>query len=178
MNPLHFKQRIPSRLLRHYRSRLRTTAKHPARRPPPRMVVPNETTAVVPAAGWVPSNRSRIPPCTMRTARVMTEPIANHQVNVLRGITLTRTTMNRGITPVGHSNGGSKTCQEVPALRVSQRRHRSIGAIGAGFTTFSPRWRNIETVPFPLSAVTNPGSSTSFEVTQNVASANGPAFVA
>lgn len=95
MNPLHFKQRIPSRLLCHYRSRLRTTAKHPARRPPPRIVVPNETTAEVPAAGWVPSKRSRIPPCTMRTARVRTEPIANHQVNVLRGIRLTRTTMCR-----------------------------------------------------------------------------------
>lgn len=97
MNPLHFKQRIPSRLQCHYRSRLRTTAKHPARRPPPRIVVPNETTAVVPAAGWVPSKRSRIPPCTIRTARVRTEPIANHQVNVLRGITLTRTTMRRGL---------------------------------------------------------------------------------
>lgn len=46
------------------------------------------------------------------------------------------------------------------ALYAPHRR----GATGAD-TAFNPRWRKMETLPLPLSAVTSPGSSASFVVT-------------
>ena len=84
-------------------------------------------------------------------------------------------------TPIGDCNRGSAGCQEDYLLIHSTSRQTSYephgeGAAGAD-TAFNPRWRKMETLPLPLSAVTSPGSSASFVVTRNVARAKGPGFV-
>lgn len=49
--------------------------------------MPKYTKTLVSPAGWVPSHKSRIPPCTINTERVISEPITNHHVNERRAMT-------------------------------------------------------------------------------------------
>jgi len=58
-------------------------AKQPANRPPPRIVIAKLKNALALPAGWVPYRRSRTPPCTISTERVVRDPMPNHQKNVL-----------------------------------------------------------------------------------------------
>ena len=85
------------------------------------------------------------------------------------------------IAPIGHCSRGSTGCQEERLLIHSTYRQTSYAPHGGGATgadaAFNPRWRKMETLPLPLSAVTSPGSSASFVVTRNVARAKGPGFV-
>lgn len=85
------------------------------------------------------------------------------------------------IAPIGHCSRGSTGCQEDRLLIHSTYRQTSYAPHGEAATgadaAFNPRWRKMETLPLPLSAVTSPGSSASFVVTRNVASAKGPGFV-
>ena len=82
---------------------------------------------------------------------------------------------------IGHCSRGSADCQEDCLLIHSISRQMSYAPHGGGATgtdaAFNPRWRKMETLPLPLSAVTSPGSSSSFVVTRNVARAKGPDFV-
>src|SRR5712692_4160140 len=82
---------------------------------------------------------------------------------------------------IGHCSRGSADCQEDCLLIHSTSRQTSYAPHGGGATgtdaAFNPRWRKMETLPLPLSAVTSPGSSSSFVVTRNVARAKGPDFV-
>jgi hypothetical protein len=61
-----------------YRRRFMIKATHPASKPPPMRVVPKYTNTFVPPEGCVPSHKSRTPPWTMRTERVIRAPIMNH----------------------------------------------------------------------------------------------------
>lgn len=61
-----------------YRRRFMIKATHPASKPPPIRVVPKYTNTFVPPEGCVPSHKSRIPPWTIRTERVIRAPIINH----------------------------------------------------------------------------------------------------
>jgi len=83
--------------------------------------------------------------------------------------------------PIGHCSRGSTGCQEDCLLIHFTYRQKSYAPHGGGATgadtAFNPRWRKMETLPLPLSAVTSPGSSASFVVTRNVARAKGPGFV-
>ena len=54
----------------------------PAKSPPPRMVDPIEKNASSELESGVPARRSRIPPCTINTARVNSDPMPNHHTNV------------------------------------------------------------------------------------------------
>jgi hypothetical protein len=60
-----------------------TKATQPAKRPPPRIVVPNDK---YPLWECDPSKRSRTPPCTISTERVSSAPIANHHAKDLTSI--------------------------------------------------------------------------------------------
>jgi len=183
MKPLHLKQCIiaPVFRLSVYRSRFITNAKHPANSPPPKIVVPNERYALAPLPGGAPSSRSRTPPCTISTERVSSAPIANHHLKDLTGVLENRAHIGLEIAPIGHCSRGSTGCQEDRLLIHSTYRQTSYAPHGGGATgadaAFNPRWRKMETLPLPLSAVTSPGSSASFVVTRNVASAKGPGFV-
>jgi hypothetical protein len=88
----------------------------------------------------------------MSTDKVVKDPMPNHQMNVL-------------------------TCAHAPTRIQSSRRfprrqgketfsfpHDEAGADRA-LAGLSPRWRNTETLPSPLLATTNPGSSVFFVVT-------------
>lgn len=65
-------------ILSNYRRRFMIKATHPASKPPPMRVVPKYTNTFVPPEGCVPSHRSRTPPWTIRTERVIRAPIMNH----------------------------------------------------------------------------------------------------
>jgi hypothetical protein len=76
----------------------------------------------------------------------------------------------RAFAPDGHSSRGFWSCQADgrfirPSICscIPHALHRASEAEGR--PDFKPRWRKTETVPFPLSAVTRPGSSASFVVT-------------
>jgi hypothetical protein len=56
-------------------------ARHPAKSPPPKIVVLKERIAPAPSAGLAPDTRSRTPPCTIKTARVIRQPMQNHHKN-------------------------------------------------------------------------------------------------
>jgi len=58
-------------------------AKQPANRPPPKIVIAKLKNALSLPVGWVPYKRSRTPPCTINTERVISDPMPNHQMNVL-----------------------------------------------------------------------------------------------
>ena len=183
MKPLHLKQCIDAPVLRLcvYRSRFITNAKQPANNPPPKIVVPNERYALAPLPGGAPSSRSRTPPCTISTERVSSAPIANHHLKDLTKCPQNRAPRGLETAPIAHCSRGSTGCQEDCLLIHSTSRQTSYephgeNATGAD-TAFNPRWRKMETLPLPLSAVTSPGSSASFVVTRNVARAKGPGFV-
>ncbi|MCC2640905.1 MAG: hypothetical protein K0S45_1318 [Nitrospira sp.] len=57
------------------------SARQPANNPPPKIVVPKERTAPGPATWLAPEIRSRTPPCTIKTAKVMRQPMQNHHKN-------------------------------------------------------------------------------------------------
>ena len=61
----------------YHRRRFIMRARQPASNPPPRMVMAKVTP--LPDGLY---NRSRTPPCTINTERVISEPIPNHQMNV------------------------------------------------------------------------------------------------
>ena len=65
-------------VLSDYRRRFMIKATHPASKPPPIRVVPKYTKTFVPPDGCVPSHKSRTPPWTIRTERVIRAPIMNH----------------------------------------------------------------------------------------------------
>ncbi len=67
-------------VLSDYRRRFMIKATHPASKPPPMRVVPKYTKTFVPPDGCVPSHKSRTPPWTIRTERVIKAPIMNHHV--------------------------------------------------------------------------------------------------
>jgi hypothetical protein len=184
MKPLHLKQCMDASIFRFcvytYRSRFITNAKHPANNPPPKIVVPNERYAPAPLPGEAPSSRSRTPPCTISTERVSNAPIANHHLKDLTGVLETEH-QDVCAALIGHCSRGSAGCQEDRLLIHSTYQQTPHAAhegdvIGAD-TAFNPRWRKMETLPLPLSAVASPGSSASFVVTRNVARAKGPGFV-
>lgn len=87
--------------------------------------------------------------------------------------------------PVGHSSRGVPGCQAdclfaratCQGTGVCREGSSDDAAVFATDPDLSPRWRKIETVPSPLSAVTSPGSSTPLVVTRYKATAKGPAFV-
>ena len=56
-------------------------ARHPAKSPPPKIVVPKERRASPLPVGFVPDTRSRTPPCTIKTANVVRQPMQNHHKN-------------------------------------------------------------------------------------------------
>jgi hypothetical protein len=56
-------------------------ARHPANSPPPKIVVPKERRALALPVGLAPETRSRTPPCTIKTARVVRQPMQNHHKN-------------------------------------------------------------------------------------------------
>ncbi len=68
------------------RRRTMIKAKQPANRPPPRIVIAKLKNALALPAGWVPYRRSRTPPCTISTERVVRDPMPNHQINVLTSL--------------------------------------------------------------------------------------------
>ena len=183
MKPLHLKQCIDASIFRLcvYRSRFITNATQPANNPPPKIVVPNERYALAPLPGAAPSSSSRTPPCTISTERVSNAPIANHHLKDLTSVLETERQEAWKRRPIGHCSRGSTGCQEDCLLIHSTSRQTSYAPHGEGATgvdtAFNPRWRKMETLPLPLSAVTSPGSSASFVVTRNVARAKGPGFV-
>jgi len=180
MQPLHRKQCIDVPVFRFciYLRRFITNAEQPANNPPPKIVVPKERYAPAPLPGIVPSKRSRTPPCTISTERVINAPIANHHPKDLTGFLETeRLKIENGVQR--HCSRGSTGCQEDSLLihftsRQTSSSPHEAGAVGPAF---NPRWRKMEMLPLPLSAVTSPGSSASFVVTRNVARAKGPGFV-
>jgi hypothetical protein len=90
MNPLHLRQSIVPGLYPVYLMRFITNAKQPAKSPPPKMVVAKDTYGLAPPLGCVPSNRSRTPPCTIRTDRVRSAPMPNHQEKDLTAVLVQR----------------------------------------------------------------------------------------
>lgn len=58
-------------------------AKHPANSPPPKMVSAKLKNASALLVGCVSYKRSRTPPCTIRTASVVNDPMPAHHKNVL-----------------------------------------------------------------------------------------------
>jgi hypothetical protein len=66
--------------------RFMTNARHPAKRPPPKIVVLKERYGLAPVLGCAPSNRSRTPPWTISTDRVRTAPMPNHQEKDLTAV--------------------------------------------------------------------------------------------
>ena len=56
-------------------------ARHPAKSPPPKIVVPKERRASTLPVGLAPETRSRTPPCTIKTAKVVRQPMQNHHKN-------------------------------------------------------------------------------------------------
>ncbi|MCE3223813.1 MAG: hypothetical protein K0S58_1993 [Nitrospira sp.] len=56
-------------------------ARHPAKSPPPKIVVAKERRAPALPVGLAPETRSRTPPCTIKTARVVRQPMQNHHKN-------------------------------------------------------------------------------------------------
>lgn len=60
-------------------------ATQPANRPPPKIVIAKLKYALALPVEWVPYRRSRTPPCTINTERVVSDPMPNHQMKVLTG---------------------------------------------------------------------------------------------
>lgn len=56
-------------------------ARQPAKSPPPNIVVPKERSAPALPVGLAPETRSRTPPCTIKTANVVRQPMQNHHKN-------------------------------------------------------------------------------------------------
>lgn len=56
-------------------------ARQPANSPPPKIVVPKERIAPAPPVGLAPETKSRTPPCTIKTASVIRQPMQNHHKN-------------------------------------------------------------------------------------------------
>ena len=162
-----------------------TSARHPAKSPPPKIVVPKERYGLVPPVGCDPSNKSRTPPCTMSTDRVRSAPIPNHQEKDLTEILARKRPHCSKPAPVGTLDEGCRTVKQttyslkrpVDRLLLVRADSSDVEAVLGRGTCFSPRWRKIEMLPFPLSTVTSPGSSTSFVVTRYTARANGPGLV-
>ncbi len=105
----------------------------------------------------------------------MSEPTVNHHVKDRNAIELTNrappplsATLAKGLQAV--KNRGN---YEVYPCRVS-RPYSFASDFG---TILIPRWRKIETLPFPLSAMANPGSSIPVVVTRKDEMAKGPAWV-
>ena len=105
----------------------------------------------------------------------MSEPTINHHVKDRSAIELTKrappplsATLAKGIQAV--KNRGNS---EVYPCQVS----RSYSFASDFGIVLSPRWRKIETLPFPLSAMANPGSSIPVVVTRKDEMAKGPALV-
>jgi hypothetical protein len=69
-----------------YLMRFITKARHPARSPPPKIVVLNDRYGLAPTLWWAPSNRSRTPPWTINTDRVRTAPMPNHHEKDLTAV--------------------------------------------------------------------------------------------
>jgi hypothetical protein len=76
--------------VRCYLMRFITKARHPARRPPPKIVVLNDRYGLAPVLEWAPSNRSRTPPWTISTDRVRSAPMPNHQEKDLTAVLVQR----------------------------------------------------------------------------------------
>jgi hypothetical protein len=152
------------------RRRFRIRARHPASSPPPRIVMANVTSALVPPVGRGAKNKSCTPPCTISTDKVVSAPMLNHQTNVL--------------TPTLHplvsaenqrlcqSSRGCSNCQEC--RRARDHRYDAVCCRGGGGTVRKPRCKKMEMLPAPLFAVTRPGSSDSFAVKWSVDRAKGP----
>src|SRR5689334_21310006 len=95
-----------------------TKAKHPAKSPPPKIVVLNDRYGLAPTLGWAPSNRSRTPPWTINTDRVRTAPMPNHHEKDLTAVLVGAA--NRGkAAPAGHSSGGVPCCQAESAVSTA-----------------------------------------------------------
>lgn len=164
-----------------YRSRFMINATHPANRPPPNSVVPKYTNMFVSLVRWVPSHKSRNPPWTIKTERVSNAPIMNHHRNERRAIVALAVISQL----VGNSIEGSPRCQAKGWLRIPHRSrslvppclHARCCSDEDRYEGFSPRWRKIETLPLPLSAMANPGSSVPMVVARNDVTAKGPACV-
>ena len=65
------------------RRRFMMSAMQPASRPPPAIVIAKVKYALALPAGCVSYRRSRTPPCTINTDKVVIDPIQNHQMKVL-----------------------------------------------------------------------------------------------
>lgn len=162
-----------------------TSARHPAKSPPPKIVVANERYGLAPPLGCDPSNKSRTPPCTMSTERVRSAPMPNHHEKDLTGILVKKQPTRSKGAPFGTLDEGCRTVKQTtyslnrPAAPVSSMRvdYPDEAPVLERGPRFSPRWRKIEIVPFPLSTVTSPGSSASSVITRYSATANGPGLV-
>jgi len=106
----------------------------------------------------------------------MSEPTVNHHVKDRNAIELTNralphlsATLAKGLQAVKNR----ENCEVYPS-HVSRPSYSFASAFG---TVLSPRWRNIETLPFPLSAMANPGSSIPAVVTRKDEMAKGPGLV-
>jgi hypothetical protein len=97
-------------VLSDYRKRFMIRATHPASRPPPMRVVPKYTKTFVPPEGCVPSHKSRTPPWTIRTDRVIRAPIMNHHAKDRSAIVI----LEKYWVALfhGHSSEGPPGCQE------------------------------------------------------------------
>lgn len=106
----------------------------------------------------------------------MSEPIVNHHVKdrsaiielTNRAPSRLSATLAKG--PQAVKNRGN---YEVYPPHMS----RSYSFVSDFGTVLSPRWRKIETLPLPLSAMAKPGSSIPVVVTRKDETAKGPALV-
>ncbi len=105
----------------------------------------------------------------------MSEPIVNHHAKDRSAILLTNyapsrlsATLTKG--PQAVKNGGN--CEFYPPHM--SRLYSFTSDFG---TVLSPRWRKIETLSLPLSAMANPGSSIPVVVTRKDETAKGPLLV-
>ena len=90
-----------------------TSARHPAKSPPPKIVVPKERYGLVPPVGCDPSNKSRTPPCTMSTERVRSAPMPNHQEKDLTEILAKKRPPCSKPAPVGTLDEGCRTVKQT-----------------------------------------------------------------
>jgi hypothetical protein len=107
------------------RRRFIMSAMQPASRPPPAIVVANVNHVLALPAGCVSYRRSRTPPSTISTDKVVSDPMPNHQMNLL---TLPRPSPKRAVrltqrdgTACGQSSPPVWTCQGRGENRLESR---------------------------------------------------------
>jgi len=106
----------------------------------------------------------------------MSEPIVNHHIKDRNAIVeLVHRVRSRLSATLAKGPQAVKNRRHYqiysPRMSMAYSFSSDVGIV------LSPRWRKIETLPLPLSAMANPGSSVPVVVTRKDDTAKGPALV-